>query len=72
MLYQEHGRGGRIVEENFDSYQMMVMEDFPKIEQGLVPSGGFWAVSASRPSAWRAGGAERHLRRHRQAEPGCR
>jgi isoquinoline 1-oxidoreductase beta subunit len=43
MLYQENTvKAGRIVEENFDSYQMMLMEDFPKIETVLLPSGGFW------------------------------
>jgi isoquinoline 1-oxidoreductase beta subunit len=43
MLYQESTlKAGRIVEENFDSYQMMLMEDFPKVETILAPSGGFW------------------------------
>ncbi|MBX9588875.1 MAG: molybdopterin-dependent oxidoreductase [Hyphomonadaceae bacterium] len=43
MLYQECTvSGGRMVEENFDSYPMMLMEDFPKIETILAPSGGFW------------------------------
>jgi isoquinoline 1-oxidoreductase subunit beta len=43
MLYQECTvSGGRVVEENFDNYQMMLMEDFPKIETILAPSGGFW------------------------------
>ena len=43
MLYQENTvKAGRIVEENFDSYQMMLMEDFPKIETVVMPSGGFW------------------------------
>jgi isoquinoline 1-oxidoreductase subunit beta len=43
MLYQECTvKGGRMVEENFDSYPMMLMEDFPKIETVVMPSGGFW------------------------------
>jgi len=43
MLYQECTlKAGRMVEENFDNYQMMLMEDFPKIETILAPSGGFW------------------------------
>ena len=43
LLYQECTvKNGRIVEENFDTYPMMLMEDFPKIETVLVPSGGFW------------------------------
>jgi isoquinoline 1-oxidoreductase subunit beta len=33
---------GRIVETNFDSYQMMRMDEMPKVETVLVPSGGFW------------------------------
>ena len=43
LLYQECTvQNGRIVEENFDAYPVMLMEDFPKIETVLVPSGGFW------------------------------
>lgn len=43
MLYQEiNVAAGRVVQENFDTYQMMLMEDFPKIETILAPSGGFW------------------------------
>jgi isoquinoline 1-oxidoreductase beta subunit len=43
MLYQEITiKDGRVEQENFDNYQMMLMEDFPKIETILAPSGGFW------------------------------
>ena len=43
MLLQECTvKDGRMVEENFDTYPMMLMEGFPKIETVLVPSGGFW------------------------------
>ncbi len=43
MLYQECTlKDGRIVEENFDTYPMMLMEAFPKIETVVMPSGGFW------------------------------
>lgn len=31
-----------MVEENFDSYQVMRMEDMPAVETIIVPSGGFW------------------------------
>jgi isoquinoline 1-oxidoreductase subunit beta len=42
-LYQECTiEGGRVVQENFDTYQIMLMEDFPKVETLLSPSGGFW------------------------------
>lgn len=34
--------GGRVVEENFDTYPSLTLEEFPKIETVLVPSGGFW------------------------------
>ena len=42
-LYQKITiKGGRVVEENFDTYESMRLEDFPKIETVLQPSGGFW------------------------------
>ena len=42
-LYQEITiKSGRVVERNFDSYEMMRLADFPKVETVLVPSGGFW------------------------------
>ncbi len=33
---------GRIAESNFDSYPVLRMEDMPKVETVIVPSGGFW------------------------------
>ncbi len=35
-------KDGRVVEENFDTYESMRLEDFPKIETVLQASGGFW------------------------------
>ena len=35
-------KDGRIVEENFDSYPVMRLEDMPAVETMIVPSGGFW------------------------------
>jgi len=33
---------GRVVEGNFDTYEVMRMEDMPKVETVMAPSGGFW------------------------------
>ena len=33
---------GRVVEGNFDSYEVLRMADMPKVETVMVPSGGFW------------------------------
>ena len=35
-------KDGAVVEGNFDTYESMRLEDFPKIETVLQPSGGFW------------------------------
>jgi isoquinoline 1-oxidoreductase beta subunit len=34
--------GGRMMEDNFHSYQVMRMAEMPKVETHIVPSGGFW------------------------------
>jgi isoquinoline 1-oxidoreductase beta subunit len=31
-----------MVEENFDTYPVVRMEDMPAVETIIVPSGGFW------------------------------
>jgi isoquinoline 1-oxidoreductase subunit beta len=42
-LYQEATvENGRIVETNFDTYEIMRMAEFPKVETVIAPSGGFW------------------------------
>jgi isoquinoline 1-oxidoreductase subunit beta len=42
-FFQENTvKNGRIVEENFDSFESMLLADMPKVETVLVPSGGFW------------------------------
>jgi isoquinoline 1-oxidoreductase beta subunit len=33
---------GRIVEGNFDTYEVMKLDQMPKVETVIVPSGGFW------------------------------
>ncbi|WP_374449976.1 molybdopterin cofactor-binding domain-containing protein [Stella sp.] len=43
LLYSENTvEKGRIVEGNFDGYEVMRIEDMPKVETVIVPSGGFW------------------------------
>ncbi|WP_342359665.1 xanthine dehydrogenase family protein molybdopterin-binding subunit [Terrarubrum flagellatum] len=34
--------GGRIEQENFDSYNVLRMDEMPKVESIVMPSGGFW------------------------------
>jgi isoquinoline 1-oxidoreductase beta subunit len=43
MLNQECTvKAGRIVEENFDTYMPMLIDEMPKVESILMPSGDFW------------------------------
>jgi isoquinoline 1-oxidoreductase subunit beta len=43
LFYQECTlNGGRIEQENFDSYDSMRIAQMPKIESIVMPSGGFW------------------------------
>ncbi|MBS7541810.1 xanthine dehydrogenase family protein molybdopterin-binding subunit [Ancylobacter oerskovii] len=43
MLYGECTvKDGRIVEENFDTYNVMRLDEMPEVEVITVPSGGFW------------------------------
>ncbi len=35
-------KDGRMVETNFDTYGILRLAEFPKVETVLVPSGGFW------------------------------
>lgn len=34
--------GGRMVEENFDSYEVLHMAEMPAVDAIVMPSGGFW------------------------------
>ncbi len=43
LFYQENTiKGGRVVEENFDTFNSMRMADMPPVESIVMPSGGFW------------------------------
>ncbi|HLN07431.1 MAG TPA: molybdopterin cofactor-binding domain-containing protein [Xanthobacteraceae bacterium] len=43
LLYQECTvKGGRIEQENFDSYNVLRIDEMPKVESIIMPSGGFW------------------------------
>lgn len=43
MLYGECTvKGGRIEQENFDTYEVMRLDEMPVVEVITVPSGGFW------------------------------
>lgn len=35
-------QGGRMVEDNFHTYQVMKMAEMPAVETHIIPSGGFW------------------------------
>jgi isoquinoline 1-oxidoreductase beta subunit len=35
-------KGGKVQEENFDTYPIMRMDEMPKVESIVMPSGGFW------------------------------
>jgi isoquinoline 1-oxidoreductase beta subunit len=43
MLYGDITiKDGRVEQENFDTYQMMRMDEMPAVESVIMPSGGFW------------------------------
>ena len=43
LLYGECTiRGGRVEQENFDTYPSMLMPEMPKVDVIVMPSGGFW------------------------------
>lgn len=42
-LYQECTvKGGRMEQENFNTYPVLKLADMPKVETIVMPSGGFW------------------------------
>src|SRR5438552_5868034 len=43
MLYGECTvNGGAIEQTNFDTYNVLRMDEMPKVEAIIMPSGGFW------------------------------
>jgi isoquinoline 1-oxidoreductase beta subunit len=43
LFYQEITiKDGRVVEENFDTYNSMRISEMPNVESIIMPSGGFW------------------------------
>jgi isoquinoline 1-oxidoreductase beta subunit len=42
MFEEVNVKDGAPVEQNLDTYEILRMADFPKVESVLVPSGGFW------------------------------
>lgn len=43
MLYGECTvKGGRVEQQNFDTYQVMTISEMPEVEAIVMPSGGFW------------------------------
>jgi len=43
ILYQENNvKDGRIVESNFHNFRLPRIDEMPKVETVLVPTGGFW------------------------------
>jgi isoquinoline 1-oxidoreductase beta subunit len=42
-------KDGRVEQNNFDDYRMMLLRECPKIESVLAPSGGFWGGMGEPP-----------------------
>ena len=43
LLYNENTlKNGRMVEENFDTWEVLRMDEMPKVESVILQSGGFW------------------------------
>ncbi len=44
-------KNGRIEQENFNTYQVLKMDEMPKVETIIMPSGGFWGGVGEPPIA---------------------
>ena len=71
LLYGECTvRGGRIEQTNFDTWDVMRLDEMPKVEVVVMPDGEFWGgVRRTDHLSRRACGAQRHLCGNRQAYP---
>ncbi len=68
MFGENSVKDGRIVEANFDTYEVLRLADMPKVETVIVPTYDFWGgVGRADDLRGRAGGAQRDPRRDRQA-----
>jgi isoquinoline 1-oxidoreductase subunit beta len=43
-------KNGRVEQENFDTYPVIKMDEMPKVESIIMPSGGFWGGIGEPPS----------------------
>ena len=63
-------RTARIEQTNFDTYNSMRINEMPKVESIVMPSGGFWGgVGEPTICVAATGGAQRLFRGDRQAHP---
>jgi isoquinoline 1-oxidoreductase beta subunit len=46
-------KGGRVEQENFDTYPIMRLSEMPAVESIVMPSGGFWGGVGSPTPPWR-------------------
>ncbi len=60
MLYGEMTvKDGAIEQTNFDTYNLMRINEMPKVDVIVMPSGGLWGGVGEPTIAWRRRGAER-------------
>src|SRR4029453_19118009 len=60
-------KDGAVKQTNFDSYNMMRMEEMPKVETVLVPTPDLWGARGRRHLPRSAGRSQRHPQGDRQA-----
>ena len=67
-------KDGRVEQSNFNDYRMLRMDEMPKVETIVMPSGGFWGGVGEPPVAlsWRRRSATPSSRRPASASARCR